>query len=138
MRAAYEEWFEDVGRPGYDPPRIHIGSARQQVVLLTRQDWRGPTAGWDDRSLGYYEVEVLQPGPYEVELRFPPAPAAGKAELEFRGIIAVSSLSSGESKAIFSKVRFPPGAGRIEARIRMENMVVGAHYVQIRPAGVPS
>ena len=40
MLAEYEAWFADVSSAGFEPPRIHIGDAREPTVVLTHQDWR--------------------------------------------------------------------------------------------------
>jgi arylsulfatase A-like enzyme len=46
MRRGYEAWFEDVASTrGFEPPRIRIGTALEDPVILTPQDWRGPRAG---------------------------------------------------------------------------------------------
>src|SRR5262249_13715529 len=59
MRLGYEGWFRDVGGTrGYAPPRIHLGAAQQNPTTLTRQDWRGPRAGWGPKALGHWEVQV--------------------------------------------------------------------------------
>ena len=42
MLAEYEAWFADVSSSGFEPPRIHIGDAREPTVVLTHQDWREP------------------------------------------------------------------------------------------------
>ena len=47
LRKGYEAWFQDVSATrGYAPPRIHLGTPHENPVTLTRQDWRGPRAGW--------------------------------------------------------------------------------------------
>jgi hypothetical protein len=132
LRKAYEEWFADVGRAGYAPPRIHIGAKQENPVLLTRQDWRGPRAGWDDNSLGFYEVEVRHRGPFEVTLRFPPQPLPRIAELEFRGQVKQVQVPANATDATLSGVTLPPGTGRLEGRIAAQPLPVGVHYIQIR------
>jgi arylsulfatase A-like enzyme len=132
LRKAYDEWFEDVGRPGYAPPRIHIGAKQENPVILTRQDWRGPRAGWDDNSLGFYEVEVRQRGPYEITLRFPPQPQPRTAELEFRGQVQKVEVPANAAEATLSGVTLPPGTGRLEGRIAAQPQPVGVHYIQVR------
>ena len=55
MRKDYETWFKDVtSRRDYvHPSRIFIGALQENSVRLTRQDWRGPQAGWTPTSLGH-------------------------------------------------------------------------------------
>src|SRR5690606_32440827 len=77
LRSEYEAWFRDVSARGYAPPRIHIGTQHENPVMLTRQDWRGPRAGWDAKSLGHWEVLVTRPAECEFKVRF--APTTGDA-----------------------------------------------------------
>ena len=39
-------------------------------MVLTRQDWRGPRAGWGPTGLGHWEVQVAEAGDYEIKLLF--------------------------------------------------------------------
>lgn len=67
LAAAYDAWFKDVSSTrGFAPPRIRLGT--QPLDVLTRQDWRGPKAGWGKDSAGHWEVEA-EPGEYEVTIR---------------------------------------------------------------------
>lgn len=132
LRQAYEEWFADVGRAGFDPPRIQLGTTYENPVTLTRQDWRGPRAGWDDKSLGHYEVEVTQRGPYEVRLRFPAASVRRTAELEFRGQTWSKEVAAGAAEVVFKDLMLAPGPGRIEGRLILGAEAVGAHYLDVR------
>jgi arylsulfatase A-like enzyme len=68
LKAEYEAWFADVTKQGFAPPRIAIGSDAEPVVRLTRQDWRGPKAGWAKDSVGHWEVSVATAGKYEVKV----------------------------------------------------------------------
>ena len=63
MHAEYLAWFKDVAATrGFEPVRIEIGGQRENPTILTRQDWRGPRAGWGPNDLGYWEVEVAARG----------------------------------------------------------------------------
>jgi len=88
MRAAYEAWFDDVSatRPdNYAPPRIVLGTAQENPVTLTRQDWRlypaSPEA-WNTETPGYWPVHLPEPGRYRIRIALPTVPAP--AELTFR------------------------------------------------------
>ena len=59
----------DVTKKGFDPPRIVVGSEKENPVRLSRQDWRGPKAGWAADSVGHWEVTVERAGRYEVTIR---------------------------------------------------------------------
>src|SRR6185295_5614248 len=67
----YDAWFEDVRQPrGFAPPRIVLSPAHEAPILLTRQDWRGPKAGWGKDSNGAWLVEVEKETKFDVTLRF--------------------------------------------------------------------
>jgi arylsulfatase A-like enzyme len=68
LKAEYEAWFADVTRRGCDPPRIVVGSDKENPVRLSRQDWRGPKAGWTPTSNGHWEVRFERAGRYRVTL----------------------------------------------------------------------
>ncbi len=133
LRRSYDEWFTDVGRDhGYAPPRIAIGTAHENPVLLTRQDWRGPAASWDAGGLGHYEVDVRQAGKYEVTLRFPALDAAGTAEVECSGVVQKAAVAAGATEVVLEAVPLPAGPGRMEGRLRTGGRTIGAHYVLVR------
>ena len=51
LKKGYEAWFADVTKKGFLPPNIVIGSEKENPVRLSRQDWRGPKAGWTPESI---------------------------------------------------------------------------------------
>jgi hypothetical protein len=133
LRRAYDAWFTDVARDhGYDPPRIFVGTPRENPVLLTRQDWRGPAATWEASGLGHYEVDVRSPGPYRVTLRFPALAADADAEFESGSVRVKLPLQAGAAQAVFNDVRLLPGPARIEGRIHTGGISVGVHYIELR------
>ena len=85
----YETWFADVTKAGFTPPRIVIGSEKENPVRLSRQDWRGPKAGWAPDSIGHWEVKVERTGKYKVTLWSPGefngySVTAGKSRIELQ------------------------------------------------------
>ena len=52
LKKEYEAWFADVTKKGFAPPRIIVGSEKENPVRLSRQDWRGPKAAWTPESGG--------------------------------------------------------------------------------------
>lgn len=120
LRAAYEAWFKDVSATrGYAPPRMKLGTKHENPTMLTRQDWRGPRAGWKDGDLGHWEVEIARPGRYEFTLTFPPMEGAGEAE------VVVGDSPVAERVAVAAKattVKIGPvklGAGRADIEPRL-------------------
>jgi arylsulfatase A-like enzyme len=71
LKKQYEEWFADVTKNGFTPPRIVIGSEKENPLRLSRQDWRGPKAGWAPDSIGHWEVKIERAGKYKVTLWSP-------------------------------------------------------------------
>lgn len=133
MRRGYEEWFRDVSATrGYQPPRIYIGTPHENPVVLTRQDWRGPRAGWDADSLGYWEVDVREAGRYEVRVRMAAAAADGGVEVRLNGAVLRQGVKSGAEEAALGEARIPAGAGRLEAAWRAGGRETGVRYVTLR------
>ena len=66
LKTDYEAWFTDVTSLGFDPIRTHIGSDKQKVTHLSRQDWRGPNAGWTPDSIGHWELLAEKTGRYGI------------------------------------------------------------------------
>ncbi len=66
LKKQYEAWFADVTKLGFAPPRIPLGTEKEPTVRLTRQDWRGPNAGWTATSVGHWVIEPTKDGEYEV------------------------------------------------------------------------
>jgi arylsulfatase A-like enzyme len=104
LAAAYAAWFRDVSATrGYAPPRILLGTAHENPTLLTRQDWRGPKAGWGKDSAGHWEVDAAA-GEYEVTVR-----PAGTWTLTWNG----EPLAKDVAGPV--RVKLPGGPGAIGA-----------------------
>ena len=130
LRATYEAWFKDVSATrGYDPPRIHLGTEHENPVRLSRQDWRGPKAGWGGKSLGYWEVHVARPGTYGVTFLFPPAKKERTAVFELGGTKHETQVPAGEDRSTFEQVSLKAGDGRLRARLEGDAQAVGVRYV---------
>ena len=133
MRQAYEQWFQDVSRTrGYAPPRIHLGAPQENPVTLTRQDWRGPQAGWATNSLGHWEVRVTQAGVYAIRLTFPAVTGAATAHLSLREVALQKELPPGATECAFESVRLSSGPGRLEAWLSTEKETMGIRYVEVK------
>jgi len=133
LRQEYQQWFRDVSSTrGYDPPRIQIGTKHENPVLLTRQDWRGPRAGWKADSLGFWQVQVAETGRYEVSAIF--APAAGDGEVRFRlnGAELRQKVQKGETQRRLGAVQIPAGPGTLEMEVQTGGQPVGVQYVEIK------
>jgi len=79
-------WYEDIIVSPHllEPPRMVVGSEHENPVILGRNDWKGPKAmRWgSDEAFGYYDISVVDPGPYDVKMIFKDhLPAAGEAKV---------------------------------------------------------
>ncbi|MGI6455747.1 MAG: sulfatase-like hydrolase/transferase [bacterium] len=133
LRRRYEEWFKDVSSTrGYAPPRIHLGTEHENPVTLTRQDWRGPQAGWNKDSLGYWEVYTANSGMYDVILRVFPREQPSRIHFKLGDVHLQHQLDPNMSFYIFEEVQLPEGEGRLEAWVEVEGRDVGVSYVDVR------
>ena len=132
LRKETEAWYKDVSATrGYDPPRIYLGAPQENPVVLTRQDWRGPRAGWDAGSIGYWEVDVRSRGRYDVTLDFAAAKEAGEAALSLGAIRLTEKVAAGTAQCKFRNVEMTPGPGRLEPLLRFGAKDLGVQYVTI-------
>jgi arylsulfatase A-like enzyme len=129
LRRQTEAWFQDVSSTrGYAPPRIYLGTAHENPVTLTRQDWRGVKATWEKGGLGHWEVDVRKAGRYQITLRMPGAPA-GEASLEVAGKQFKTTVNASATEARFDSIDLPAGPTRLEASLPGGS---GPHYVDVR------
>lgn len=135
LKREYEAWFEDVSASrGFGPVRIAIGNTAQDHVMLSRQDWRGPRAGWGKLDIGAWELQVDRSGPYEVVMRFEKATKAGVARLKWGEVTKTQSVEIGDRAAHFIGVDWPTGPLRLEATVEQGDVILGAQYVEIKLA----
>jgi arylsulfatase A-like enzyme len=133
MREEHSEWLDDVSRPrGYAPPRIHLGSEAENPVLLTRQDWRGPRAGWRPDDLGHWEVNVEHEGKFDVTLRFAVRPAEGVVTLKLAGSTSQGKLAAGATEIQFRHLSIPQGDARLEAWLDSGTGKIGPMFVEVQ------
>ncbi|RLI67143.1 arylsulfatase, partial [Candidatus Heimdallarchaeota archaeon] len=133
LREQYENWFKDVSSTrGYAPPRIYLGTPHENPVILTRQDWRGPEAGWGKESLGYWEVNVARSGDYDVTFRMYPTESEGTARFKLGGVSLSHELAEGVSHYTFESVPLSAGEGRLEAWFESNGKRVGVRYVDVK------
>jgi arylsulfatase A-like enzyme len=138
LRTEYESWFRDVsGTRGFAPPRIRLGTSHEDPVVLTRQDWRGPRAGWAADSLGHWEVEVVESARYEVTLRMAAAQGAGEARFRLNGASLAAPIAKGATTCALGAASIPAGPGRLEAEVAVGDSTVGVHYVEIAQSSRP-
>jgi len=138
MKTAYERWFEDVSSTrGYPVPRIVVGTPHENPVTLTRQDWRGPNAGWAKDSIGVWDVELASGGKYDVTLRAPPAERERTARLRIGEVEKSATVPAGQDRITFAEMSLSHGTVRVEGTIDADGQRAGVHYVDLTARGVP-
>ena len=101
-------------------------------MLLTRQDWRGRGASWGPKGIGYWEVNVVGRGRYDIRLRFDPLKTDGEAAFTCGRTSLRQVVAPGSAECVFSGVELPLGPGRIETRIISGRAEYGVKYVEVR------
>ncbi len=130
LRREYETWFHDVtaARDYTDAgvARIFIGDDHEDPVRLTRQDWRGPQAGWTPSSVGYWQVEVRRAGRYPLTARIAPMAGPGVLHVSFGSTTQETKVPAGATTVSVPNVRLDRGAGRLECYVAEGERRVGA------------
>ena len=141
LAGQYQAWFRDVtsarnyGDEGI--ARIFIGAPQEEPVRLTRQDWRGPRAGWTPDSLGHWQVDVRRGGAYDIVLRFARLARAATIDVSVAGLPLRKDAAAGTTAVSFDNVRLTPGHTTLAARVIQNGRDSGVIDVVVRktPAG---
>jgi arylsulfatase A-like enzyme len=133
LQRAYERWFADVTaqRDYRAPSRIHLGTAHENPTVLTRQDWRGPDAGWAPRSRGFWEVDVREAGAHTVTIYFAASRENRRARVKIGEVSAEISAAAGATALTFENLQLDTGPSRLEAWLDMGETSVGPDYVTV-------
>ena len=110
-------------------PRIHVGSDREPFTVLTRQDWRGPKAGWTPTSDGHWDVFVERPGKYRVTLHFDATAEERRAIVDNGKVKDRIDVPAGQTRASVEVPMFK-GDATLEAWVEGKAWV-GVKYVEI-------
>jgi arylsulfatase A-like enzyme len=136
MKKAYDDWFDDVSstRPdNYAPPRIHVGTAYENPVVLTRQDWRhikGRT--WAANSNGYWMLYVAESGKYELKIRFKGNRGSGKIELKAGDQILNKPFTKDQPELLFNNVLLKKGDVNLLVTLMIGNDSKGPWQVKVK------
>jgi len=136
MREGCEKWFREVSTTrGFEPPRIYLGTEFENPTTLTRQDWRGPRAGWDANSLGYWEVEIARAGNYQMKLLFERLAFQAVALFKLAEVSLSQPVRKGDSSCTFDPIRLSAGKTRLEAWVDAEGKTTGVSYLEVTRRG---
>lgn len=135
LRRRYEKWFKDVkSTRDFQPPRIHLGSERENPTVLTRQDWRGPKAGWGPTDEGHWVVTVTRPGTFRVTLDFDAPKVAETAVIQIGEMSARAKIEAGKGRCEFAGLKLAIGDGKLEAWLEGEGRR-GVKFAEVERVG---
>jgi hypothetical protein len=134
MKRQYEDWFRDVeGTRKFAPPRIVVGSEKENPTVLTRQDWRSKDGNWTPKSLGYWELQVANGGTFEFTAILSAAAAKGALlHLDLNGDKYTKKIDEGDKSAFLRGIDLGAGSLRLEAWIEEGGTVRGTRLVEVR------
>jgi hypothetical protein len=135
MRKGYEAWFADVcATRGFAPVPIHLGSDRENPVLLTLQDRREDRREDEGKGaaiVGFWAVDVQQSGDYDVTLLFDATKSDRTATLQVGGVTQTAPVEAGKGECTFTGFHFRSGESRLVASLRNGGNVSGVRYVRV-------
>ena len=144
LRSSYDAWWDSVSEKFSQYVRIPLGSQAEPDVLLTCHDWHA-TEGevpWnqgkirsDLSSNGFWAVDVMQPGKYEITLRVRPTGVkykfkSGKARIKVGEQEQQVSIEEGQD-VITMSIDLPAGPALLQTWISEGKKVRGAYYVDV-------
>ncbi len=135
MKRDYAAWFDEVTkvRDYQSPSRIHLGAPQEPWSVLTKNDWRGPGAGWDAAGIGHWEVFVERAGAYDVVVRMPALPDGARVRFALGETVHVAKPAAGTTEVKF-RALLARGPGRLEAAIEGQGPPRGVSFVELQPA----
>jgi len=154
MRAAYESWFEDVTQGIRSPVRIPLGAPEANPTTLSTQDISGPGApllpfSWSGArrllagevsGFGFWNVEVVRRGTYELTYRLGPREAdwipplkPGRAQLRI-GFTEYETEIPPDAKEVRFRLELEAGPGELEAYLtgqRTDGQKISPFFVDV-------
>ncbi|MCU0704430.1 MAG: arylsulfatase [Fimbriiglobus sp.] len=129
LKGQYDVWFADVTKLGFAPPRIPIGTEQAPSVRLTRQDWRGPDAGWTPTSIGHWMIAPAKDDDYELVVRAKAA-FTGLSWETTTGKGAVTDLSGVKGHTL--AVRLTTKDEQVKVTLTADGKTFGPDTVEVR------
>lgn len=144
LRSSYDAWWESVSKRFSEYVRIPLGSETEPDVLLTCHDWHatGGEVPWNQQKIrsdkaanGFWAVDVVQPGKYEVTLRVRPEGVkykfkSGEAKIKVGDLEHQVEVEEGQD-AITMSLDLPAGPALLQTWISEGEKVRGAYYVDV-------
>ena len=130
LKRQYEAWFDEMrNEREFALPPIEFGAPQENPVVLTRQDWRGPAAGWKPNDVGYWDLHGGAAGSYQVTLHFSPGAALAQASLG--GTTLEAELAPDDEKCVLAPFRLKPGRVRLECFVEQAGARGGVLFAEI-------
>lgn len=131
----HEQWFAEVmaTRRGARP-RIQLGHPAEPVTVLTRQDWRGPQAGWTPDSVGHWETTITRPGRYRLILTFTPANQRRTLAVRLGSVEARKEVAPAVERLEVELHNVPLGDADLHAILEGDKHI-GVHQVAVERLG---
>jgi len=131
LTKAYDDWFEDMKKTrNFAAPRIVLDPEHEDPAVLTRQDWRGPKAGWAKDSDGFWLADLPKETRYDVTLRFR-APGAPATVTYSCGKSVDVEVAPDATSATLKGVVHPAGPAQLSATIKTEKPY-GVGYIELK------
>lgn len=148
LRGSYDKWWESLTPVFGDVVRIGIGADAANTTALSSHDWRtndDSQVVWNANQVnsahpgnGYWAIDVMQAGTYEVELRRWPRPSrlgidAQRARLKIGDVEAEKVTSPFDPDATF-RVKLNAGPTTLQSWLTTgrEGKSRGAYFVYVR------
>jgi arylsulfatase A-like enzyme len=136
LHADYLAWYKDAASTrGFDPVRIEIGGERENPTILTRQDWRGPRAGWGPNDQGTWEVVVARSGRFDLTAHLKPRVFKTVGRVRLRGVSREVNLLPGATEFTMRDLPLTAGPGRLEAWVEGNRASAGVLDVAVMRQG---
>lgn len=134
LKGGYDAWFSDVTsqRDYSSPSKIFLGAKQENPVLLTRQDWRQIAVNTRSNMPGWWEVNVVEEGPYDVKVLFDAPSADGEVVLTCGSESAKTPVKAGATECVLKGVRLPKGAAKLSAKVAAGGGDRGVKYIQLK------
>jgi arylsulfatase A-like enzyme len=128
----YEEWFNDVKQTrNFAPPRIVVGSDKENPTILTRQDMRVQGQA-KPMGVGHWELAVDKPGKFEIATTFTRQALPGAMlHVKLGDRAHKQKVNQGETSAVIAGIELPAGPVRLEAWL-VDDGARGMRYVEVR------
>lgn len=135
LRERYEAWFKDVqSTRNFEGPRIYIGGGHEKKTTLTRQDWRGPKAGWADDNEGHWDIVVQTAGTYRLKVDFIASKEERKLNVQIGGFARLIEVKPDASDAVVDIPVAKVGEVKLEAWLEGAKRI-GVKFVEVERVG---